>query len=151
MKKQVPMGWPRVVVGAVLCGALAASGCGTKVGDVGGKVTFHGKPLRWGTVKAKWTDGPAPGAASAKLGEDGSFDIGKVPAGSTVQIFIEVPQLPGTGSALTGKKPPPEVVKEAQEKVGYEEIPDKYKKAETSGLSVSVKPGHNDLNIDLQG
>jgi hypothetical protein len=151
MKKQLPMGWPRVVVGAVLCGALAASGCGSKFGDVGGKVTYHGKPLRWGTVKAQWTGGPpgSPNAASAKLGEDGSYDIGKVPAGSTVQIFLQIEPV-RIGSGLTGK-PSPEVIKQTQEKVGYEEIPDKYKKAETSGLSVSVKPGHNELNIDVQG
>jgi hypothetical protein len=152
MKKQLPMGWSRLAVGAVLFGVLAASGCGEKFGDVRGKVTFQGKPLRWGTVKAQWTGGPpgTPNAASSKLGEDGSFDIGKVPANSTVQIFLQIDPVP-MGGGLFGNKPSPEVIKQTQEKFGYEEIPAKYKKAETSGLSLSVKPGHNELNIDLQG
>jgi hypothetical protein len=151
MKKQLPMGWSRLVVGAVLLGVLAASGCGAKFGDVGGKVMYKGKPLRWGSVKAQWTGGPpgSPNAASAKLGEDGSFDIGKVPAGTTVQIFLDIPQIT-IGGTMSGTKPSPEVIKQTQEKVGYEEIPDKYKKAETSGLSVSVKPGHNEFPIDLK-
>jgi hypothetical protein len=153
MKRQLPMGLQRIVVGAVFIGVLAASGCGQKFGDVGGKVTYHGKPLRWGTVKAQWTGGPpgTPNAASAKLGDDGSFDIGKVPAGATVQIFLHIDPIT-IGGSMSGNKPSPEVIKQTQEKVGYEEIPDKYKKAETSGLSVSpVKPGRNELNIDVQG
>jgi hypothetical protein len=152
MKKQLPMGWPRIVVGAVLFGVMAASGCGPKFGDVGGKVTFQGKPLRWGTVKAQWTGGApgSPNAASAKLGEDGSFDIGKVPAGTTVQVFLQIDPIM-MGGGMSGNKPSPEAIKQTQDKVGYQEIPDKYKKAETSGLSLSVKPGHNDFNIDLQG
>jgi hypothetical protein len=149
MKKQLMMGWSRIAIGAVLLGVLAASGCGAKFGDVGGKVTYKGKPLRWGSVKAQWTGGPPPNAASAKLGEDGSFDIGKVPAGTTVQLFLDVPQIT-IGGTMSGNKPSPDVIKQTQEKVGYEEIPAKYKKAETSGLSVSVKPGHNEFPIDLK-
>jgi hypothetical protein len=153
MKKQLPVGWSRIVVGTVFLGALAASGCGQKFGDVAGKVTYQGKPLRWGTVKAQWTGGPpgTPNAASSRLGDDGSFDIGKVPTGATVQVFLQIDPAP-IGGGLAGNKPSPEAVKQIQEKIGYQEIPDKYKKADTSGLSLGpVKSGRNDFNIDLQG
>jgi hypothetical protein len=152
MKKQVPMGGYRTLLGAALLGVLAASGCGQKFGDVAGKVTYQGKPLKWGTVKAQWTGGPpgAPNAASAKLGEDGSFAIGKVPVGATVQIFLQIDPVM-TGGGLGGAKPSPEAIKQAQEKVGYQDIPDKYKKAATSELSLPVKSGRNDFNIDLKG
>jgi len=54
------------------------------------------------------------------------------------------------GGGMSGNKASPEVIKQTQEKVGYEEIPEKYKSAKTSGLSVEIKPGVNKFDITIQ-
>lgn len=150
MKNQFLPGRRRLASLALFLAVLAATGCGgPKLGSLSGKVTFQGKPLRWGTVVAQFTGGDprSPNVRSASLADDGSYDIGQIPAGGTVQVYLQIPQLPGNPLAA---KPSPEAVKKQKEKAGYEDIPEKYKSAKTSGLSVDVKPGPNHLDINLQ-
>jgi len=52
---------------------------------------------------------------------------------------------------MRSSKPTPELIKRILEKTGYlEHLPEKYKKAETSGLAVHVKPGKNRFDIALE-
>ena len=151
MKTKFLLGKSRIVSAAIVLTALAATGCGPKAGSLSGKVTYQGKPLRWGNVVAIWTGGPpgSPNSGTSKLTDDGSYDIGKVPAGGTVQLYVEVPQIP-MGGGISSHTPSPEVVKQTKEKLGYEEIPEKYRSAKTSGLSVEIKPGANKFDITIQ-
>jgi hypothetical protein len=134
----------RPPVGALLLATLLASGCGPRFGSIAGIVTYQGKPLRWGSVKVSWTGAPGvPNAGSAALNQDGSYEVGQVPAGATVKIFLDVPPVP---PRFGGANPDP---KSLQEKFGYVKLPDKYTHVDTSGFSLEVKEGINVFNIDM--
>jgi hypothetical protein len=136
-------------LGAVLLATLVASGCGPRFGSIVGVVTHEGKPIKWGNVKVVWTGPPGPtNAASATLNQDGSYEIGRIPAGNTVQICLNIPMIP-MGGTLGGGRPDPEVVRKIREKLGYVEVPQKYTRPATSGLSLEVKQGVNVFNIDV--
>jgi hypothetical protein len=139
----------RLPLGALLLATLLASGCGPRFGNIVGVVTYQGKPMRWGSVKVVWTGPPGPtNAASATLNQDGSYEVGRIPAGNTAQICLNVPMIP-MGGTLGGAKPAPELMRRLREKLGYVELPAKYTRLETSGLSLEVKQGVNVFNIDV--
>jgi hypothetical protein len=149
MKQRSVAGRLRLPLGALFLATLLASGCGPRFGRIVGVVTYQGKPIKWGNVKVVW-EGP-PGlmnAASAVLNQDGSYDIGRIPAGDSVQICLHVPMIP-IGGALGGGRPDPEVMRKLREKVGYVELPAKYTRPDTSGWSLEVKQGVNVFNIDV--
>jgi hypothetical protein len=136
-------------LGALLLATLLASGCGPRFGSIVGVVTYQGKPIKWGNVKVLW-EGP-PGltnATSATLNQDGSYEVGRIPAGGTAQICLHVPLIP-MGGTLGGGRPDPEVMRKLREKVGYVELPAKYTRPDTSGWSLEVKQGVNVFNIDV--
>jgi hypothetical protein len=149
MRQRFVRGRRGIPIGALLLAALAAGGCGPRFGSIAGTVTYQGKPIRWGCVKVIWMGAPGPpNAASAVLNQDGSYEVGKVPAGSTVKIYLQVPVVP-MGGLLGGGRPNPEVIKKLQEKLGYVELPEKYTQPDTSGYSIEVKQGVNVFDIDV--
>ena len=149
MKQRFVAGRSRVALGALLLAALLASGCGPRFGSIVGVVTHQGKPIKWGTVKVVWTAPPGPtNAASATLNQDGSYELGRVPAGGTVQICLNIPLVP-MGGTLGGGRPDPAEMKRLREKLGYVELPEKYTRPDTSGWSLDVKQGVNRFNIDV--
>jgi len=56
---------------------LLAVGCGSRTGDVSGKVLYKGKPLSGGSV----TFFHSKGASSSRIDNDGSYTVFKVPVG----------------------------------------------------------------------
>jgi hypothetical protein len=149
MKQRSVAGRLRLPLGALLLATLMASGCGPRFGSIVGTVTYQGKPIKWGNVKVVW-EGP-PGlmnAASAVLNQDGSYEVGRIPAGDIAQICLHVPMIP-IGGTLGGAKPDPEVMRKLREKLGYVVLPDKYTHPDTSGWSLEVKQGVNVFNIDV--
>ena len=76
--------------------ALTA-GCGPEtkppqpVGTVSGRVLFHGRPVRIGTVVFMADDGS--GAARADIGVDGRYRADHVPAGH-VRVALQLPEVP---------------------------------------------------------
>jgi hypothetical protein len=149
MKQRSVAGRLRLPLGALLVATLLASGCGPRFGSIVGVVTHQGKPIRWGTVKAVWTGPPGPtNAGSATLNQDGSYEIGRIPAGGTVQICLHIHMIP-MGGMLGGGRPDPEVMRKLREKVGYVELAQKYTRPDTSGWSLEVKQGVNVFDIDV--
>jgi hypothetical protein len=150
-----------------LLAALALSltaGCSTNPNapaKVKGKVTYNGKPIGAGTLTFH---SPDKGDYTASLLEDGSYDMSDVPAGTlTVTVDTEMynpnRKVPayggGKGAGIDkdymeamkkgGGQPNPD-----QGKNNYVKIPAKYAKADSSGLSVTLKAGKQEQNFDLK-
>jgi hypothetical protein len=121
------------------------TGCSSRLeplGEVAGRVTYEGQPFSEAEIHFS---NPDQGVfIKAPLGGDGSYEMkiaGRLglPLGA-YQVAIRKP----TFDAVTGgpqPTPPPRT---------FPDIPPKYLEPETSGLSLTVKPGMNELNIDLQ-
>ena len=124
---------------------IGLSGCGNESGrqayPVRGKVLFNGRPVVNGQVTFHPVGDTSRDAVRAvgKVDEQGSFalttfkDGDGAPAGDyrvTVVWYLARPARPGTAS---------------DETVTANYLPAKYANVETSGLSVTVKQGANDL------
>jgi hypothetical protein len=125
------VGWGCVVV------ALVAAGCARQTGRprVHGRVTFQGQPAV-GQTLALFSEGSAGEFFSQKipLDADGRF-TGEVPTPGTYKVAIEEPLAVQEGhKTAAGDRPP---------------IPPKYRKAATSGLVWTIKPGDNERSFEL--
>ncbi len=147
---------------------LTAAGCGASSGTVTGKVTYQGKVVPGGTVSIIPAKG---GFVSGDIQEDGSYTISKVPVGSA-KVTVDTEALkPASASApmqamgnagYYAKMPKPSPDSPGGGKIGvgpklsqgdpkrYVAIPRQYSDAEKSGLSLTVKSGKNEFNIDLK-
>src|SRR6516225_7214382 len=114
--------------------ALMAGGCGSRTGTVSGKVTYHGQPLTSGLVIFVAADGKVTQPAGIEV--DGSYIAEKVPVG---QQAICVETHPVSGGDGGGKKDQP--------RPRYIPLPEKYKDAKQSGLTLDVKSGRNVRDI----
>ncbi len=131
-------------VALVLLG-LCLTGCGGPreiLGKVSGKVTFQGEPVSEGLVIFSNTDKGV--YMTAKLGPDGSYAV-KMAEGSglplgTYQVSITPPlvEVP-LGPMLTPPKPR-----------AFPNIPPKYRRNETSGLTLTVEQGDNTFDVDME-
>lgn len=163
----------RFLLGAFVLLISTAMGCGGGKGTVTGKVTVDGKPLPAGKIAF------IPKSGSGVGGEikDGQYKVEKVPPG-TVNVTVETQSLRTRIDSLTvaaqqfsqTQAPPPGVkmpenaresleqekkdaAEKAQElkelKAKYRPVPEKYGKAETSGLTLEVKSGSNSFDVPL--
>ncbi|HKB41551.1 MAG TPA: carboxypeptidase-like regulatory domain-containing protein [Gemmataceae bacterium] len=86
-----------VLLGALL--AVTAVGCGFGKGDISGKVTYKGEPLKGGTVAFVASEGPS---FSGEINEDGTYTVFHVRSGTyKVCVDTEVlkPHPQGAGGA----------------------------------------------------
>jgi len=120
--------------------ALLLAGCGSDLASVTGTVTYDGKPLQTGTV-GFFPVGAGP-AGYGSIQPDGSFRIrtgqqAGLPPGEyriTVQATGPIPE------------PTPENLEPVPESI----IPERYGNQDQSGLTFTVKPGSNEVPIELQ-
>lgn len=122
----------------LIIASMLQSACGptVKTGTVKGKVTLAGKPVAGLLLNIVQ---PSKGiGASATLDETGTFSIPEeLPVGDyNVSLTPLVPIPPTPGQPLP-KYVPPSV------------IPKRYTQEETSGLKIEVKPGENDVDLNL--
>lgn len=117
--------------------ALVLTGCGAgskPTGSVAGKVTYNGNPVAGGNVNLLSTAGVGAQAAIS----NGAYKIeAALPAGEYavyVSAPLPTPQPPGKPAA-----PAPKF-----------EVPQKYQDAKSSGLKLTIKPGRNDLPIEIK-
>ncbi len=118
--------------------ALVLTGCGggggKPTGSVAGKVTYNGNPVAAGNVNLLSTAGVGAQAAIS----NGAYKIDSpLPAGEYsvyVSAPLPTPQPPGKPAAPVAKF----------------EVPQKYQDAKQSGLKLTIKPGRNDLPIDIK-
>lgn len=119
------------------------TGCGTSAerGRIAGKVTFQGQPLSEGLVSFACSENGIQMSATIK--PDGRYEI----------ITTEGAGLPqGTYRVVVG---PPLVAPLMKPSPGlkakeYSDIPEKYRRYETAGLTLTVKQGTNPFDIDLK-
>ena len=124
----------------VLCGCgLLLSGCaepgGTQreMATVSGKVTLNGEPLDGGRVIFAHVEGPA---AAADIQSGGTYTV-EVAVGQTevsIDHRAEPEQVPGAREGMM---------------MGKSLVPEQYADANTSGLSLDVKSGKNEFNIEM--
>jgi hypothetical protein len=120
-----------------------SSGCssGPVKGQVHGKVTFNGRPVKEGTVTFLNTkDG---GAAEGSINADGTY---VVQGGAIVGDYdkVEIKPLMELKDTDPGKTPPAMVEKPAPD------IPPKYRMQGATPLKATVKPGKNEINFDMK-
>jgi hypothetical protein len=120
---------------------FALAGCGPERGDVGGKVSFQGKPLCSGSVLIAGSDG----VKSSPIQADSTYQITGVPTG-LVQISVSSPD-PGIviPSARNLQAPPP-----PKDNSKWFPIPEDYGDFKKSGLSYDITAGRNPWDIDLK-
>jgi hypothetical protein len=133
---------PRIWTLVALSLSVIGCGSGEVRGKIAGKVTFQGEAVSEGIVAFQnnemgihMTANPEP---------DGRYEIvtakGRgLPVGTyQVSVCPPPPPFPPIGSTVI---PPPKP---------YPNIPQKYRDANTSGLTLTVKPGENVFDIVMQ-
>jgi len=121
------------------CSSLSCSS-GPVKGEVFGKVTFKGQPVKEGTVTFLNTkDG---GGAEAEIKSDGTY---VVPSGVFVGEYdrVEIKPLMEMKDTDPGKTPPSKVEKPAPN------IPAKYRMQGSTPLKATVKAGKNEINFEM--
>jgi len=139
----------------VLC--LTLAGCASNArAKVKGKVKFFDKTLTAGTVSFTAKDGRQ---GTGNIDFEGNYEVGDAPVGDvTITVITPVaPKLPP--GAMGPPKPPPGVPDmkghggstpaPAIDPSKIVEIPGKYGKVETSGLTYTVVKGDQEKNIVL--
>jgi hypothetical protein len=132
-----------LALNVLLLGVVVAAGCksstGTVTGEVHGKVTFKGQPVKHGTITFYHSATGQP--AEAKLEEDGSYviktplEVGEYLVWITPPMHL-VDSEPGkTPAALEAKDVP--------------DIPYRYRDKETSPLKTTISEGKNEANFDM--
>lgn len=126
---------------AAAAGLLLAAGCGSSASTVTGVVTLDGQPLTTGTVTFTPLAGGGP-PAYGTIGPGGRYSLS---VGSEVGL---PPGEYGAGVVATeevknwdiskGAEPPPKLV-----------TPAKYRDGKTSGLTFTVQPGANSIDLRL--
>lgn len=129
-----------------IAAASLACGCSrqTPAHPVGGRVTLNGKPLVDAQISFRPAQGPE---AFGVLDSEGRYRLSTRAAGDGAvagthavtlsQVTVGLALEPGVPPKL--EKPTP----------GAMPVPEKYLRAETSGLTATVVPGENTFDFDL--
>ena len=141
-----PMNSRSLVAGLTAClvAALAASGCGGSgsATKLSGKVTYKGEPVP-GAITLETTVNGTPSKYPAAISADGKFETVGVPKG-TYQVGIT--PVPSSTTVTPGGSLPPGAAGSAPKHV---DIPAKYLKPETSGLTWEVTGSSQTKDFDL--
>ena len=135
---------------AAICAAAAVcltlSGCGGSgitTAAVSGTVTYQGKPVTEGTVFFQPEKGPG---ATGGLDSQGHYVLRTKTRGDGAPLGKNtVVILPSTEISIIDLKPHGQMPKR-----DYSNIPEKYRRGETSGLVREVKPGDNVFDFELK-
>jgi hypothetical protein len=125
---------------------VSVQGCGGPFsGAVSGKVTYKGNALPGGIVTVIHPDGRNK---EARIQEDGTYSIPDAPGGECKVTVHTIPPKPGSSFIKIGGQPlAPEPFYPAGK---YVPIPKKYGDANTSGLSLTVKRGNSEFDIEIK-
>jgi hypothetical protein len=140
---------------------LATQGCGTnQTGDITGNVICGGVPVLMGEVFLQDQDGHS---FSGFIDSGGHFTILQAPVGM-MQVAVTGRIQPPVGERKAIFKRLYKLMEEAKakaEKAGKkfspadfddpDTVPNKYSATKTSGLTYEVKPGHQNLDLNLEG
>ena len=113
------------------------------MGQVSGKVTYEGKPVTEGAVLFQPTRGQG---AVGKLDQQGRYVLRtNSPGDGAVVGKHTVTVVAPTSIEIIGITGPGQLPKRE-----FPNIPEKYRRPETSGLTAEVKPGSNQFDFDLR-
>ena len=141
---------------AALC-LMAGCGAGERdeeLGSLSGKVTFNGGPLPAGSVLV--LESTQVGASrTAQIQEDGTYNLSggaALPVG-TYKVAVTPQPDPGVeaGSADYDAMMSGEAEQPTNPNAQGFPVPEKYRSTATSDKTVEVKPGQQELNIDITG
>jgi hypothetical protein len=141
----------------VAAATLLVSGCGKSGSTVSGKVTYKGASLTAGTVYFTKGDKDAT-PKSGGIEKDGTYKVEELQPGD-YKVYVITPK-GGSGSVGIpmgmpgGKQDGSEGMKSMKggttgAAVPVVEVPEKYGKPDSSGLSTTVKGGKNTYDITL--
>ena len=126
--------WQWLVIPLV---TVATWGCGargdTNLAKVGGLVTFDGKPVSSGAINVLSEGGAT---ATGAIDSQGRYTLSVVPG--NYQVAVRATDGFATMDAA-GKPVPAKSL-----------VPEKYSDINTSGLTVTVQSGKNEINFDLK-
>lgn len=130
----------RSALSLMLPATLLLTGCGggQDLAPLSGTVEFKGKPLEFGYVILKPTNGGP--VARGEIQPDGTFEMstdgkkGATVGSNSVRITCYTGQDPSKASATDG---------EGRVMLGKSVIPEDYSRFSSSQISVEVKPGEN--------
>jgi hypothetical protein len=151
-QRTVP-GWRVLAGGAALCSALLLVGCGAQTGNLSGKVTYKGNPVKGGTVIFMTAD--TTKVVRANIEDNGNYSAKGLPVGEMI-ILVESawtpPKIPGGAKTAppAGQKPPeghPEAKAGAK---GSTLIPARYSDPKQTDLKVTVKGGDQQHDVPLK-
>ena len=111
---------------------------GPEVGEVSGKVSFKGQPVKEGTVT--FLNPSEGGAGESPIGANGSYTIPELVVGDYIVIVTPLMEMKDTDP---GKSPPAPVEKSAPN------IPIKYRQQGLTPLKSPVKKGKNEIQIEM--
>ena len=117
---------------------VGCSPSGPAVGDVSGKVTFKGQPIKEGTVT--FLNPNEGGAGESAIDSNGSYTIPKLVVGEYILIVTPLMEMKDTDP---GKSPPAPVEKPAPN------IPVKYRQQGLTPLKTRIKEGKNEFQIEM--
>jgi len=168
----------RIIVIRLVCflillgGALSSIGCSSRAtGTVKGKVTYKGAVLKTGNINFVSSEGQ--GSSAAQIGEDGTYTIPTLIAGS-YKVVIETESYNPAKTTSQNKfapkssdvpakpldpsiKPPegyhpsnPATAQALRAGARYTEIPAKYGKSETTDVTFTATGGSQTFDIDLK-
>jgi len=130
--------WAACLVGlAVLVVATAGCGGGKKKVTVTGTVTYKGQKLTGGMVKFVGTKGESP--AAAMIQKDGTYTMTDVDPGEMKVGFTVTPQSAGRPGEKKGSAP----------KFTPDDLPEKYRDPEQSGLRYTITPETHQLDVKI--
>jgi hypothetical protein len=119
---------------------VAACGCGSGRAMVSGKVTYNDKPVTYGSVTVL---GPDDKAASGVINPDGTYTVeGLTPGEARFGVISRDP--------AKGRSPHKDGAEAQAAKAGWVPLPRGYEAAASSGLTATLKGGHNTYDIDLK-
>jgi hypothetical protein len=114
-----------------------------------GKATYNGRPVTGGRIKLFEPKGRE---YETHLRRDGTYKFSYLPMGE-LKVVIETESIKNEKTKWDelAKHPTPGLdIPPAESVPIYVKIPEKYRKPETSGLSVIIKKGENTQNFDLK-
>ena len=119
---------------------LTMIGCGPSQGELGGTVSYNGRPVVRGSVLVVGTDRvPKQGP----INPDGTYLVKDIPAGA-VKIAVISPQPTAKVSRKKDDAP------QKADTTGWFRLPEHYNDPEKSTLSFQLKSGSNSHNIELK-
>jgi hypothetical protein len=132
--------WQAVLSVALLAFCLSGCGSGKKVHPVFGTVTYQGKPVAQGMVG--FSNPPMGIDIFATIQPDGKYvvqiDKGAGLPEGTYAVAVVPPRIDVPVGAMPTPQPP------------CPDIPQMYRDASTSRLTLTVKPGENTFDIDMR-